>query len=123
MRVIVHFRQPVHHKHFYFQRSPAAPTSKPHDHAATGAVLDITITGGTVTPTNAEVHAKVGQPFVMRVNSDIADKLHVHSVPEYTFDVEPRPGQVFEFTVDVQGRVDVELHDLNRTVATIQVRP
>ena len=86
-------------------------------------MVDITIAGGTVTPTNAEVAATAGEPIIMRVNSDASDKLHVHSVPEHTFDVAARPGQVFEFTVDVPGRVDVELHDLNRTVATIAVRP
>src|SRR5262245_24598921 len=69
---------------------PAAPTGKQDDRAATGVVLDITIGGGAVTPKNAEVQAKVGQPLVMRVDSDVADTLHVHSVPEYTFDVEPR---------------------------------
>jgi hypothetical protein len=54
---------------------------------------------------------------------DCYPQLHVHSVPEHTFDVEARPGQVFEFTVDVPGRVDVELHDLGRIVVTIHVRP
>ena len=40
---------------------------------------------------------------MIRVNSDAADELHVHSVPEHTFDVEPRPGQSFQFSVDVPG--------------------
>jgi hypothetical protein len=31
--------------------------------------------------------------------------------------------QTFQFSVDVPGNVDVELHHLDRTVATIQVRP
>lgn len=60
---------------------------------------------------------------MLQVTSDVADQLHVHSVPEHTFNIEPRPDQTFEFTVDVPGQVDIELHDLNRTVVTIQVRP
>ena len=85
-------------------------------------VVDVTIAGGTVTPTNAQLHAAVKEPIVIRVNSDAADELHIHSVPEHTFNVEPRPGQSFQFSVDVPGRVDVELHRLNRTIATIAVQ-
>lgn len=91
------------------QAPPAEPT------------LEITIEGGEVTPTNAQLEAQVGQPIVIRVNSDAADELHVHSNPEYTFAVAPTNGQMFEFTVEVPGRVDVELHHTHTTVATIAV--
>ncbi|MDQ2637943.1 MAG: hypothetical protein M3Y83_13805 [Actinomycetota bacterium] len=84
--------------------------------------LDISIEGGQVDPTNAQLQAKVGEPIVVRVNSDAPDELHVHSTPEHTFQIKPEPGQSFQFTVDVPGRVDVELHDAHKTVATIQVR-
>lgn len=94
--------------------SPAPPA---------GTVVDITLANGTVTPTNGRVDAAVGEPIVLNVSSDAADQLHVHSVPEHTFQVEPRPDQRFEFAVDVPGQVAIELHDLNRTVVTIQVRP
>ena len=76
-----------------------------------------------MTPTNAEEQAVVGQPIVLEVNSDAPDSIHVHSVPAHTFDVAARPDQRFEFTVDVPGQVDVELHDLNRTIVTLTVRP
>ncbi|MBN3455526.1 hypothetical protein JNN96_16025 [Mycobacterium sp. DSM 3803] len=85
-------------------------------------VIDVTIKGGEVTPTNAQLQGKVKDPIVVRVNSDVADELHVHSVPEHTFKIEPKAGQQFQFTVDVPGTVDVELHQLNRTVASIQVQ-
>lgn len=96
-------------------RSPS-----PSDNAT---VIDIAITGGVATPTNGQAQASVGKPIVLAVISDVADQLHVHSVPEHTFQVEPRADQRFEFTVDVPGQVDIELHDLNRTVVTVQVRP
>jgi len=88
-----------------------------------GPVLDITIAGGTVTPTNGELEARVGMPITLVVSSDVADELHVHAVPEHTFDVVPAAGQSFQFTVDVPGRVEVELHEAHRTLVTIQVRP
>ena len=73
-------------------------------------------------PVNEQLHAAVKEQIVIHVNSDVADELHVHSTPEHTFKVEPKSGQSFQFTVDVPGRVDVELHNLNKTIATIEVR-
>lgn len=86
-------------------------------------VVTVSISAGVVTPTNAEEQAVAGQPIVLEVNSDAPDSIHVHSVPAHVFDVAARPGQRFEFTVDVPGRVDVELHNLNRTILTLTVRP
>ena len=107
------------------QSSSSAATSSagPSQPAAQGLSVDITIAGGTVTPTNTTLQAKIGEPITLHVDSDVADELHVHSVPDHEFEVEAKPGQTFDFTVDVPGSVEVELHHLNRTVATIQVRP
>ncbi len=104
--------------------SAAMPSVTP----ATGSpnattVVTVSISAGVVTPTNAEEQAVAGQPIVLEVNSDAPDSIHVHSVPAHVFDVAARPGQRFEFTVDVPGRVDVELHNLNRTILTLTVRP
>lgn len=106
--------------------SPAASAPAPTTSSSEAddvTVVDINIAGGVVTPTNGQTQGKVGKPVVLKVSSDVSDQLHVHSVPEHTFQVEPRRDQTFEFTVDVPGQVDVELHDLNRTVVTVQVRP
>jgi hypothetical protein len=88
-----------------------------------GLVVDITIAKGQVTPSNAMLTAKVSEPITLRVTSDAADELHVHSVPDHKFQVAAAANQTFQFNVDVPGNVDVELHHLDRTVATIQVRP
>ena len=107
--------------------SPSASTISPSEmtdqqRPADRLTIDISIEGGNVTPTNARLQGKLGEPIVLRVNSDGADELHVHSVPEHTFRVEPTPGQMFQFTVDVPGNVDIELHDLNRVIASVQVQ-
>jgi len=104
------------------QPSSSAPQQPSQQQAPTGLVVDITISGGNVTPTNGEFKAKVREPIQLRVNSDVADELHVHSVPDHTFPVKARQGQTFQFTAEVPGRVEVELHELDRTVATIQVQ-
>jgi hypothetical protein len=94
-------------------------TSQP---PAAAVVLDVTIAKGQVTPTNATLGAKVGQPITLRVTSDATDELHVHSSPDHKFQVAAAPNQTFQFTVDVPGNVEVELHHLDRTIATIQVQ-
>ncbi|EID15149.1 hypothetical protein [Mycobacterium xenopi] len=86
-------------------------------------VVNVTISKGQVTPTNATLQAKVGAPITFDVTSDAADELHVHSVPDHKFAVAAGPNQKFVFKVDVPGNVEVELHHLDRTIATIQVRP
>jgi hypothetical protein len=85
--------------------------------------MNVSIVGGTVEPTNQRLDASVRQSISMSITSDVADELHVHSVPEHTFEIEPGDEQVFTFTVDVPGQVDVELHHSDRTVATLVVRP
>ena len=88
-----------------------------------GLSVNVTIAHGQVTPANVTLQATVRQPITLHVTSDAADELHVHSVPDHKFEVAAAANQTFEFSVDVPGNVDVELHHLDRTVATIQVRP
>ena len=52
------------------QQSPADPTRHRHHHQ-----------GRQVTPTNEPLQGAIGEPIVVRVNSDAADQLHVHSNP------------------------------------------
>jgi hypothetical protein len=108
--------------------TPSATTISPSDMQNEQAppdrlLIDVTIKGGEVNPTNAALDVKVNEPIVVKVNSDTADELHVHSSPEHTFKIEAKPAQQFQFTVGVPGKVDIELHQLGTTVATVQVQP
>lgn len=89
--------------------------------AAQSLEIDVNIANGQVTPTNVKMNATVGEQITLRVTSDTKDELHVHSVPDHKFAVAVAPNQTFQFSVDVPGSVDVELHHLKRTVVTIQV--
>jgi hypothetical protein len=102
----------------------AANPSELPDHQAPPdrLVVRVTIKGGNVTPIDEQLQAAVGQPIIFRIDSDVADELHVHSNPEHSFKIEAKPAQVFQFTVIVPGNVDVELHQLKKTIATISVR-
>jgi len=91
--------------------------------AGAGPTIDVTIAKGQVTPTNAALQARVHQQITVKVTSDSADELHVHSTPDHKFQVAAAPDQTFQFSADVPGNVEVELHHLDRTIATIQVQP
>ncbi|BBY20919.1 hypothetical protein [Mycobacterium stomatepiae] len=96
----------------------------PSGQAPPGALnIEVTIAHGQVTPSNAVLQAKVKQDIVLQVASDATDELHVHSVPDHKFPVAAQPNQAFRFNVEVPGNVEVELHHLDRTIATIQVEP
>ncbi|MGE2813745.1 hypothetical protein ACQI5H_01155 [Mycobacterium heidelbergense] len=97
--------------------------TSPSQPPAAGLDVNVTIANGQVTPTNATLQAKVKQQITFHVTSDVADELHVHSVPDHKFQVAAAPNQTFQFSVDVPGKVEVELHHLDRTIATIQVQP
>jgi hypothetical protein len=100
------------------------PSDMPNDQAPPDRLLiDVTIKGGEVNPTNAQLEAKTNEQIVVNVNSDVADELHVHSTPDHTFKIEAKPAQQFQFTVAVPGKVDIELHQLRKTIATVQVQP
>ena len=105
------------------QPSTVSPSDMSNEQAPPARLeIDVDIKGGNVTPTNQQLQAAVKEQIVVRVNSDAADQLHVHSTPEHSFNVEAKPMQIFQFTVDVPGKVDVELHKLNKTIATITVQ-
>jgi hypothetical protein len=103
--------------------STVSPSDMSNEQAPpTRLVIDVDIKGGNVTPTNEQLQAGVKEQIIVRVNSDAADELHVHSTPEHSFNIEAKPNQSFQFTAEVPGKVDVELHKLNKIVATIQVQ-
>lgn len=86
-------------------------TSSPAEPPSPYVTMDLTIDKGTVTPTNARLQAKVGQPIVARVTTDEYDDLHIGSSPDLRFGVDPRARapQVFQFTIDAPGQVEVTL--------------
>jgi multidrug efflux pump subunit AcrA (membrane-fusion protein) len=85
-------------------------------------VVAVRIAAGSVSPADVRLETRVGRPIELVVDSDTDDELHVHATPEHTFAIAPGTGQRFRFTVDVPGRVEIELHHARRTVATLLVR-
>ncbi|MCL3817718.1 hypothetical protein [Aeromicrobium wangtongii] len=102
----------------------AAPTSPPAegDDAETG-VVDIVIKDGAVTPQGGRVEVKVGQEITLKITSDAAEEIHVHSDPEHSYEVAPGDSLTESFTLKTPGQVAVEAHHLGVTVVQLVVRP
>ena len=86
-------------------------------------VVDITIRDGEVSPAGEEIEATVGEPIELRVDSDVAEELHVHTSPDQSFEVKPTDGQVFTLTIDEPGQVELETEEAGVLVAELVVRP
>lgn len=63
----------------------------------------------------------LGQKVRIRVTSDVADELHVHTYDAIAAVTPGQPGEV-EFTASIPGRHEVELEDAGRQVLVIEVR-
>jgi hypothetical protein len=87
---------------------------------AAAVVLDVTIADGVVRPSGERLEAQTGQDIEVRVDSDAADMLHIHSSPEHEYAIE-RGDQVFTFSIDTPGVVAVETHETETVVAEIVV--
>jgi hypothetical protein len=84
-------------------------------------VIDVTIADGEVSPAGKQVDAAVGQPIEVHVDSDAPDELHVHSSPEHEYEIKPADDQVFRFSIDQPGQVEIETHETDTVVAELVV--
>jgi plastocyanin len=103
--------------------SPNPPAEKASDAPdETGVAVDIRIKGGKVSPQGDRVDVEVGQQVTLRITSDAAEEIHVHSDPEHTFQVKAGDSIEESFTIDTPGQVAVEAHHLGVTVVQLVVR-
>lgn len=87
-------------------------------------VVDIVVADGEVTPAGKQVEVRVGQRVELRVDSDVADELHVHSAPaEKLFEISAGDDQRFQLVPQQPGQFDVEVHSSGTLVAQLVVRP
>jgi hypothetical protein len=83
--------------------------------------LTITIDGDQVAPVAQPLEASAGEPIRIRIRSDRAGELHVHSAPEQTVGFET--GTTTEdLVVGTPGRVHIEEHASGVMVAEVSVR-
>lgn len=101
--------------------SPTEASPSPTDDAGHEDMLAVEIKGDEVEPRGKRVQVAVGEEVVLRVESDRAAELHVHSSPEQTLEV--TAGEtVLTLTVARPGVVDVEEHETGIVVLQLEVR-
>ena len=99
------------------RKPPPSPSSSP----AAAATLDIQVAGDEVMPVAEQIDLEAGDSLLVRVRSDRAGELHVHSDPEQYVEFGSGSG-VHELTLENPGSVDIEEHDSGALVARVLVR-
>ena len=84
--------------------------------------IDVTIEGDSVTPNGDRVEVKVGQPIELVVKADTEGEIHVHSDPEHEFEYGSGTTNLTAFTIDKPGIVEVESHELEKTIVQLEVK-
>ena len=88
--------------------------------APSGSVAAFTFTGGNVSG-DSRVTVKLGDQVTIRMVSDVAEEVHVHTY-DLTVDLEPGvPGEI-TFTADIPGVHEVELEDSHLRITSLEVQ-
>ncbi|QWC84066.1 hypothetical protein KLP28_10640 [Nocardioidaceae bacterium] len=90
------------------------------DEAFEAPVLTVQVRDDRVRPNSAELDLKRGSELTIRVDTDRAIELHVHSSPEQYLDFEPgRSSQTVTF--ERAGVVEIEEHESGQVLAQVTV--
>jgi hypothetical protein len=85
-------------------------------------VINVTISGDSVTPNGDRVEVKVGQPIELVVKADAEGEIHVHSDPEHELEYSAGTTTLKTFSTDKPGIVEVESHALEKTIVQLEVK-
>ncbi|MCA1190151.1 hypothetical protein LCD36_27420 [Saccharopolyspora sp. 6T] len=97
------------------------PADRPAAENAAPVVIDAEVAGGQVRTGTARVPVPLGSQVRYQVRSDQPDEAHVHGFDEA---VQLTPGRagVIEFTADMPGVFEVELHHSGLSLPSLEVR-
>jgi hypothetical protein len=98
--------------------SPAPSGSAP---AGSAQRIEVTFTGGSVSPNGDRVDVAAGEPVELVVTADAPGEIHVHSSPERELEYDAGT-TTLRLKIDQPGVVDVESHDLEKTIVQLEVR-
>ena len=98
--------------------STSTSTSTP----AVPASQTITVVNGQPQGGVKTVSFKKNQQVVLKVQSDVADEIHVHGY-DLKKDVEKGGSVTFSFKATIEGRFEVELENAGTQIANLEVTP
>ncbi|MFP5320805.1 MAG: hypothetical protein ACLGIC_03060 [Acidimicrobiia bacterium] len=104
--------------------STTSTTEAPEDAGAAAGVdadrvIEIGYSGGQVDGGGRQP-VSVGDTVALVITSDVADEVHVHGYDLYA-DLVPGEAAVVEFTADIPGVFEVELHDARVPLVELEV--
>jgi hypothetical protein len=88
--------------------------------SSAGTTIEISIKDGKVTPHGDRVKVGVGDPVTLKIDTDTAGEIHVHSSPEQQIGF-PKGTSTKKLTIDQPGIVDVEDHALEQVIVQLEV--
>ncbi|MGY1651907.1 hypothetical protein [Geodermatophilus sp. SYSU D01119] len=80
----------------------------------------VEVAGGQVTGDTGRVVVAAGEQVALTVTSDVADELHLHGY-DLTADLAPGRPATVEFTADLPGVFEAELHGSGTVLLSLQV--
>jgi hypothetical protein len=99
-----------------------SPGSGGSSDAQQAKVIEIEVTGSSVTPNGDRVEVGVGQPIELHVTADAPGEIHVHSDPEQELEYAQGESTLDLTPIEQPGTVDVESHTLEKTIVQLEVR-
>ena len=84
-------------------------------------VIEVTIEGNQVTPNGERVEVSTGQDVELDVTADAPGEIHVHSTPEQELEYDKGKSTLTITGLEQPGRVDVEVHDLEKVIVQLEV--
>lgn len=84
--------------------------------------IEVTVDGTDITPNGDRVEVEVGQKIEFVVQADSAGSIHVHSDPEHEYEYASGTNTLPQFTIDRPGIVEVESHELEKTIVQLEVK-
>lgn len=96
------------------QQSPSPDAGAPVEE------IEVRVENGEPDPTPGRVEVPVGSTVRLTVTSDVADEVHVHTYEEEITLRPGNPGSV-EFTADIPGLFEVEMHESGTVLFSLQV--
>lgn len=101
--------------------SPGSTTSAGTAPDAAVRLIEVTFAGGQVSGGAQRSTAQIGEKVRLRVRSDVADEIHVHTY-DLRAAVTPTQPAVLDFVASIPGRHEVELEGKRKQLLVLEVR-
>ena len=96
--------------------------ARSQDASSSGTVIEVTISGDSVTPNGDRVRVEAGQDVTLRVTADEAGELHVHTVPDQELAYNAGTTDLVITHLDQPGVFEVGSHELDKLIVLLQVQ-